>query len=99
MEEDCDTFSICTYKSFEKGAKLWNLCVKPHTKYVLNIDSSWGLDAASFIGMTWKLWKKFETQTFSIMDMFEFQKGAYNFGTPMAGHKKVYNEHLPFIEI
>jgi len=30
MEEDCDTFSICTYKHFEKGSYVWKLCVKPH---------------------------------------------------------------------
>ena len=60
----------------KKGTSLCNLCVKPHKKDVINIDSSWGLDVASFIGKTWKLWKKFETQTFSIMEMFEFQKGA-----------------------
>ena len=47
----------------KKGANLWDLCVKTHKKCVLNIDSSCGLDVESFIGMTRKLWKKFETQT------------------------------------
>ena len=60
MEEDCDTFSICTYRKrgitleAMSGLKILYICM-------MNIYSSYRSNVASFIGMTWKLWKRFET--------------------------------------
>ena len=47
----------------KKGANLWDLCVKTHKKVCAQHWLFMGLDVESFIGMTRKLWKKFETQT------------------------------------
>jgi len=56
---------------FEKrGITLEPLCqASKKYMYMMHIYPSYGSNVASFIGMTWKLWKRFGTQPSSIMDL------------------------------
>jgi len=49
----------------------------PHKKYVMNLNTLYELCVASVIGVTGKLFKKFETQTFSLWICKKLKKGAY----------------------
>jgi len=70
--ENCNerrVFTICTHTNFEQGEQLWDLCIKPHTTYLISIYSLCGIRCSTSVGWHYN-WKHFEPHTFSIMDVW-----------------------------